>query len=115
MGEKEQEKAGNDFDIEEIGRRALLVAIFDASSLNLCADSNHTYQVVGLGQEYDINRFDAATNRAMQIFTLLSTTNQRFFNMDCFNGVSIKLIPNLLSLAQKFTEDILQIRAAHVK
>ena len=45
---------------------------------------------------------DAATNRAMKIFTILSATEDGFFNMNYLSDASCKLIPNVLSLAQQF-------------
>ena len=40
----------------------------------------------------------------MKIFTVLSATDDGFFNMNCLGDVSYKLIPDVLRLAQKFTE-----------
>lgn len=51
-----------------------------------------------------INKYDADTNRALKIFTLLIATKKGFFDMECFNDVSVKLIPNVLRLAQRFVE-----------
>ena len=42
-------------------------------------------------------------NRAMKIFTMLSATDDGFFNMNCLGDVPYKLIPRLLRLVQKFT------------
>ena len=43
-------------------------------------------------------------NRSDKIFTMLSATDDGFFNMNCLGDVSYKLIPRVLGLAQKFTE-----------
>ena len=94
------------------------------SSLNACVTSNHSC-IVKLGRllyhdnddsdsDIDcenlinlskfINKYDADTNRALKIFTLLIATKKGFFDMECFNDVSVKLIPNVLRLAQRFVE-----------
>lgn len=89
-------------DITEVGRRVLLESVFDVSSLNACAASNHTCQISGLNPDiYDINgEIESKCNRAMKIFTILSKDDG--FNLNCLGDVSYKLIPHVLSLAQDF-------------
>lgn len=88
------------------GRQALLESVFNISSLNTCVASNHTCCIVGLNPDIsNINKFDPQShNREMKIFTVLSATDEGFFNMNCLGNVLYKLIPKVLRLAQKFTE-----------
>jgi len=84
----------------------LIELLFNASSLNACAASNHTCNIFGLEHDISpINRFnDPAVNRAMKIFTMLAgSTEGEFFNLACLGELSYKLIPHVLTLAQNFT------------
>lgn len=86
----------NDNIITAFERSALLEAVFDVSSLNSCAGSNHTCQIDGLNLDISaINIFEkSAENRAMKLFTVLSeTTDNGFFNLNCLSEISNKLIP----------------------
>ena len=94
-------------NITRLGRQALIEVLFNASSLNACASSNHTCNIFGLEHDISpINRFDdPAVNIAMKIFTMLagSTDKGEFFNLACLGDLSYKLIPHVLTLAQNFT------------
>ena len=94
-------------NITHLGRQALIEVLFNASSLNSCANSNHTCNIFGIEHDISpINRFnDPAVNRAMKIFTMLagSTDRGEFFNLACLGDLSYKLIPHVLTLAQNFT------------
>ena len=88
------------------GRKALLKTIFDTTSLNACAASNHTLMV-------DLNPFNIHLNGAgitlrcnkrEKLFTLLSATDEGFFNLNCLGDISYKVIPQVLSLVQGFSE-----------
>jgi len=93
--------------ITAIGRKALLESVFNVSSLNSCiAASNHTCRLDGLNPEIppDINHYShPSENRENKIFTILSATDEGFFNMNCLGDLSYKLIPDVLSLSQEFT------------
>ena len=89
-------------NITRLGRQALIEVLFNASSLNACAASNHTCNIFGLDIS-PINRFnDPAVNRAMKIFTMLAGSTE-YFNLACLGELSYKLIPHVLTLAQNFT------------
>jgi len=94
----------NDNDITSVGRQALLETVFSVSSLNSCAASNHKCSIHGLTPEIsDTNMYEhPSDNRAMKTFTILSATDEGFFNMNCLGDVSYKVIPNVLRLAQLF-------------
>ncbi|EJK44149.1 hypothetical protein THAOC_37338 [Thalassiosira oceanica] len=75
---KSLEVDGN--NIKEEGRLAFLRAIFDVSSLAACAASNHTCQVLGLGQVLCLNAFDdAAYNKWDKIFAMLASSSEDSF------------------------------------
>jgi len=100
------EFAGN---IVNKGVIKVVSSLFDTASLDECSACNHTCQVKSLFQNQRfmcINEFsNSKTNRAMKIFTLLTDTDKGFYDMECFNDISIKCIPRLLDLAQHFSED----------
>ena len=91
-------------NITEVGRRVLLESVFNVSSLDACVASNHRCRIHGLNPDISkINRYaHPSDNRAMKIFTILSATDEGFFNMNCLGDVSYQLIPRVLRLAQKF-------------
>ena len=96
----------NNNDITSIGRRVLLESVFDVSTLNTCAASNHNCCIRGLNPDISkINKYDqSSANRENKIFTILSATDDdEFFNMNCLGDVSYQLIPRVLRLAQTFT------------
>ena len=93
-------------DIGAAGTRVLLQSVFDVSSLNSCAASNRVCIVRGLNPNISYaNIYSNFTmkNRAMKIFTMLSATDNGFFNIGFLGDVPYKLIPRLLRLVQKFT------------
>jgi len=94
----------NDNITATAGRQALLQTIFNVSSLNACATSNHTCQIHGLNPDISgINLYEhLSTNRRMKIFTMLSATDEGFFNMNNLGDISYKLIPKVLELSQFF-------------
>ena len=49
----------------------------------------------------------------MKIFTVLSGTDDGFFNLNCLGDISYKLIPRVLSLAQEFTERTPELSASY--
>ena len=90
-------------DITSVGRQALLETVFNVSSLNSCAASNHACQIHGLTPDIsNTNTYTKSSNRIMKTFTMLSATDEGFFNMNCFGDLSYKLIPDVLRLAQGF-------------
>jgi len=93
-------------DITAVGRQALLESVFNVSSLNACADSNHKYRIHGLTPDISkINKYiKSSLNRTMKIFTMLSATDESFFNENCLGDLSYKLIPDVLTLAHHFTQ-----------
>lgn len=94
-------------NIFEQGRRALLSAIFDNSSLNSVYESNHTCELNfdGLNNLHQemmlINNFtDAETNRKRKIVTALhdATDDNSYFNVS--DDVPIEFMPDVLELMQ---------------
>lgn len=111
------------------GKATLLKALFDVSSLNACAESNHTCRIEGLtsqpnesgfsrffrlGASGDINKHSSsAVNRSMKIFTILTYSRQWLFDMECLSDVPHELMPRILGLAQTFTESSCELTKAH--
>ena len=93
-------------DITAVGRQALLESVFNVSSLNACAASNHRCRIHGLTPDISkINKHvKSSLNRTMKIFTMLSATDESFFNEKCLGDLSYKLIPDVLRLAHHFTQ-----------
>lgn len=93
-------------------------AIFDCSSLNNAHDSNHctrlrnhhTYVGYNSGHNSDIEEFntcnDPTLNRRKKIYTVLSRRNMSRMNAAHFDseGISIKQMPQILSLLKPFSE-----------
>lgn len=106
-------------DFTDVGKQALLKVIFDASSLHSCAASNHSCQIEGTPSDSTVDiaeinrRGHSPDNRAMKIFTVLSGTDDGFFNLNCLGDISYKLIPRVLSLAQEFTERTPELSASY--
>ena len=102
-------------DITSVGRHELLVMLFNVSSLNACVASNHSCHIFGIEPDLSVvnQKKLPSMNRVMKIFTILSATDDEFFNMNCLGDVSYKLIPDVLSLAQKFKGRTLGLSEAY--
>ncbi|EJK54981.1 hypothetical protein THAOC_25340, partial [Thalassiosira oceanica] len=86
-------------NIKQEGRLAFLRAIFDVSSLAACSASNHTCQVVGLGQDiFCLNCYDEpCVNKWVKIFAILSLSGQdSCINTALLSEVPASLMPVLL-------------------
>ena len=89
-------------EIKANGRFALLRVIFDVSSLDSCATSNHICRVHGL--EQDISALNSATmvlwNKWEKIFAVLALSSEdSFINTSLLDGVPAQLIPKILNEA----------------
>ena len=92
----------DDNQIKKNGMLAFLRAVFDVSSLDLCASSNHTCQVNGL--EQDISYLNNSTSvdwtRLIKIFAMLALSSKdSLINTALLKGVPTQLIPMLLDAA----------------
>ena len=99
-------------NIKEEGRLAFLRAIFHVSSLALCAASNHTCQVWGLGKNISaLNcRSEDSDNKWDKIFAMLACSGDSFINTALLSGTPASLMPVLLYRAgYQYEDDTSQI------
>ena len=91
-------------DITDIGRDALRNVIFDTTSLNTVANSNHSCSIEGLGFEgyndVDFHVDNPYARRGKKIYSLLTSRhregiNVRHLNSE-FDDESLKLVPKVL-------------------
>ncbi|EJK54992.1 hypothetical protein THAOC_25328 [Thalassiosira oceanica] len=88
-------------NIKEEGRLALLRALFDVSSLNSCAASNHTCRIWGLEQDISALNYDHVKyNKWDKIFAMLALSSEdAFINTALLSGIPTSLMPILLDRA----------------
>ena len=124
---------GNRFT--KAGWKALRKAEFDDSSLNAASDSNHTCSIKypsddsdlieGLdiiemnGDRHHTKAFNSKCVRKKKIYSVLSSRNRELSNVEHFEDVQVKSLPNMLHSIQKYSnyhegEDISQVRC-HVQ
>eukprot|EP00986_Skeletonema_menzelii_P013449 scaffold7852_cov151-Skeletonema_menzelii.AAC.14 len=89
---------GNNFT--DAGDEALHLVIYDGSSLNAVADSNHTCQING----YIFSNWHEnwRINRGSKIYYLLSCRNKTGSNAKHFDDLDVKILPNMLDAVQKY-------------
>ena len=100
-------------NINEEGELALVRAIFDISSLNSCAASNHTCKIDGIDEKFVLSFINSNLRNIPQkvkwdkIFAMLALSSEdSFFNAGLLNGVPASLMPVLLHRAgEQFPEE----------
>ena len=105
-----------------VGWKALFKAVFDQTSLNSAADSNHTCYICypddddelleGLeltemnGKAEVEDSLEAAFFigfvRQKKVYSILSARNRNCSNVDHFENVPVELLPNMLELIQQY-------------
>jgi len=83
-------------------------ALYDESSLNSVADSNHHCYIdtdfLMMVHNMDLNESeDREINRAHKIYSLLSSRNKTMTNVQDFGDIGVKLLPNILEIVQKYS------------
>ena len=103
----------SDNNITNAGVEALRLGIYDDSSLNAVADSNHFCSVI-LGWDYhDIDldwialdywnsHEEEQVNRGRKIYYLLSLRNKTMCNTQHFGDIDVKILPDMLAAVQKY-------------
>eukprot|EP00985_Skeletonema_marinoi_P005072 scaffold2191_cov92-Skeletonema_marinoi.AAC.5 len=97
-----------DNDITDVGAESLRLALFDESSLNSVADSNHVCNIRLIGTlalRWKNVSEDMGQNRGRKIYRLLSSRNKTMSNVQHFGDVDVKLLPNMLDAVQKYSND----------
>jgi hypothetical protein len=98
-------------NISDVGIDAFRLVLFDESSLNAVADSNHICTVCGLGYFY-WNRNDFSEvmkdNRGRKIYSILSSRNKTMSNVEHFGNFDVKLLPNMLETVQRYSKYVVR-------
>ena len=89
--------------ISKDGFDVLRRALYDESSLNSAADSNHTCSSMDTDHLGVNNRDVPEDNRAWKIYTILSKRNKTMSNVQHFGDIDIKLLPNVLEAVEKYS------------
>ena len=96
---------GNSFT--DVGAESLRLALYDESSLNATADSNHTCTVYIRiwGAINDHNSHEQGQiSRGWKNYSILSTRNETMSNVRHFGNIDVKLLPNVLDAVQKMQQ-----------
>ena len=106
-------------NITSVGFNALKIAIFNTSSLNAVADSNHTCTIKGVGVEPSwINNKsnEKQVNRDRKLFTLLSTRSHEGSNVSLLDKElgedSLKFAPKVLGFLNTYHHQMFTRRLA---
>jgi hypothetical protein len=105
-------------DIADIGRDALRNAIYDSTSLNTVADSNHSCYIEGIDLD-GINRYAISPeeNKGRKIYSLLSSRNREGTNVyhlgSEFDDESLKLVPKVLESVHMYARHAPSSNAVH--
>ncbi|KAK1739037.1 leucine-rich repeat protein [Skeletonema marinoi] len=97
---------GNSFT--DVGAESLRLALFDESSLNSVADSNHVCNIRLIGTlalRWNNSSQDMGQKRGKKIYRLLSDRNETMSNVQHFGDIDVKLLPNMLDAVQKYSND----------
>jgi hypothetical protein len=103
-----------------IGARAFLLLSNDESNLSSVALSNHSCYIRGVWREpptlnkhfwwdeirsWDTTRLRKETelNRARKIYNLLSLRNKSLSNVQHFDGIDVKILPNMVEAVQRYS------------
>eukprot|EP00985_Skeletonema_marinoi_P001471 scaffold581_cov127-Skeletonema_marinoi.AAC.22 len=99
---------GNSNSITHTGVESFRLVLYDESSLNAAADSNHTCTVdLGWNAVDDYNSYEQGhINRGWKIYLILSTRNETMSNVQHFGNIDVKLLPNVLDAVQKYATNV---------
>ena len=95
--------------ITDVGGSSLHDALFDSSSLNAAAVSNHTCYILGLDPDCGFNNTDTAkVNRGRKIYSILSERNRAKSNVHHldleFGDDSVTFVPEVLECVQRYSK-----------
>ena len=94
-------------NISQIGvSQAFRPLLFDDSSLNTVADTNHSCFLgggLGNGSHFNLNvMVNSCVNRGRKIYFLLSFRHRTMSNAQYFRDVDVKILPNMLDSIQRY-------------
>lgn len=110
---------GDNDNITSRGWKTLSKAVFDKTSLNAAADSNHTCQIdfplyddtyeqireMNGSTSYHMRRFVPTKVRQKKIYSILSKRNRTMSNVDHFDDDKpVELLPDMLHSIQKYAD-----------
>eukprot|EP00984_Skeletonema_dohrnii_P022835 scaffold11933_cov117-Skeletonema_dohrnii-CCMP3373.AAC.7 len=95
-------------NITKVGKESLRLVLYDESSLNVTADSNHTCTVDLLWHDIDgYNSHEQGhINRGRKIYSILSTRNEMMSNVQHFSDIDVKILPKMLEAVQKYATNV---------
>eukprot|EP00573_Skeletonema_grethae_P000029 CAMPEP_0201687898 /NCGR_PEP_ID=MMETSP0578-20130828/1744_1 /ASSEMBLY_ACC=CAM_ASM_000663 /TAXON_ID=267565 /ORGANISM="Skeletonema grethea, Strain CCMP 1804" /LENGTH=568 /DNA_ID=CAMNT_0048172077 /DNA_START=24 /DNA_END=1727 /DNA_ORIENTATION=- len=86
------------------GAKAFRLVLCDESSLNAAADSNHMCFCVLC--DYSNRHEQRQINRASKIYRLLSSRNRMLSNVNHFDDIDVKMLPNMLEAVGKYHDAV---------
>ncbi|KAK1739029.1 leucine-rich repeat protein [Skeletonema marinoi] len=87
-------------DITNVGEESLRLVLYDESSLNSAADSNHICILEAI--DYNNSHPQGQINRGWKLYSLLSIRNQSMSNVKHFGDIDVKILPNMLEAMQRY-------------
>ena len=95
-------------NITLVGKESLRLVLYDESSLNAAADSNHIC-TVDLGRKaFDVynSHEQGQINKAAKVYRLISIRNQSMSNVQHFGNIDLKILPTMLEAVQKYATNM---------
>jgi hypothetical protein len=91
-------------DITNDVLEAFRLVLCDESSLNAVADSNHSCILQAL-RYFTWNNYHShyGDNRGWKIYSILKSRNETMSNVQHFDDIDVKLLPNMLENAQTYS------------
>ncbi|KAK1739091.1 leucine-rich repeat protein [Skeletonema marinoi] len=95
-------------EITNVGEESLRLVLYDESSLNSAADSNHRCNIrlidifIVVGYIGNNSHSRGQINRAAKVYKLLSIRNQSMSNVKHFGNIDVKILPNMLEAMQRY-------------
>jgi len=81
--------------------------LYDESSLNAAADSNHTCTLDRRKIIDDYNSHDQGhINRGWKIYSILSDRNEMMSNVQHFSDIDVKILPIMLEAVQTYATNV---------
>jgi len=95
-------------NITKVGKESLRLVLYDESSLNAVADSNHICTVDLGWKAFDVynSHEQGQINRCRKIYSLLSSRNETMSNVQHFDDIDVKILPNILEAVQKYATKV---------
>mmetsp|Transcript_18720 Transcript_18720/g.37757 ORF Transcript_18720/g.37757 Transcript_18720/m.37757 type:complete len:558 (+) Transcript_18720:46-1719(+) len=95
-------------NITKVGKESLRLVLYDESSLNAVADSNHICTVDLGWKAFDVynSHEQGQINRCRKIYSLLSSRNETMSNVQHFGNIDLKILPIMLEAVQKYAKNV---------